>query len=122
MGKTNARTMARLRRQKKVRKKIRGTAERPRLSVFRSTRHIYAQLVDDESGRTIAGVSTLTASVGAKLPSGGNVEAAKRVGRAVAAKAKEKGVTRVVFDRNGFLYHGRVKALAEAAREGGLEF
>lgn len=122
MAKTNPRTVGRLRRQKKVRKKIRGTAERPRLSVFRSTRHIYAQLVDDESGRTITGVSTLTAGVLNKLPTGGNVEAAKRVGRAVAEKAKERGVTRVVFDRNGFLYHGRVKALAEAAREGGLEF
>jgi len=122
MAKTNARTLARLRRQKKVRKKIRGTAERPRLSVFRSTRHIYAQLVDDESGRTITGVSTLTAAVRDKLPASGNIEAAKRVGRAMAERAREKGVTRVVFDRNGFLYHGRVKALAEAAREGGLEF
>jgi large subunit ribosomal protein L18 len=120
--KTNPRSLSRLRRQKRVRKKVRGTAERPRLTVFRSTRHIYVQLIDDESGRTITGLSTRSPAFTGKVKNGGNIEAAKKIGQAVARQAQERGLTEVVFDRNGFLYHGRVKALAEAAREAGLKF
>ena len=102
----------------RIREKMSGTAERPRLNVFRSLNHIYAQVVDDQKGETLASVSTL----GLKLKTGGNVAAAKEIGKAIAEKAKEKGIKKVVFDRGGFLYHGRIKALADAAREGGLEF
>jgi large subunit ribosomal protein L18 len=122
MGKTSQRLVSRKRRKVGIRKKIRGTAERPRLSVFRTTRHIYAQLIDDVTPRTLMGVSTRTPDLQAGLGHGGNVEAAKKVGQAVAARALERGIEAVVFDRNGFLYHGRVKALAEAAREAGLKF
>jgi large subunit ribosomal protein L18 len=109
----------------RIRKRVQGTEARPRLSVFRSLAHIYVQVVDDSTGRTIASASTVEPSVKgqlAKSATGGNVEGAKAIGQAIAARLKEKGVTRVVFDRNGFLYHGRVKAVAEAAREAGLEF
>lgn len=100
-----------------------GTPERPRLSVYRSLDHIYAQIIDDLSGKTLAAASTLTkAANGKKERSGGNIEAAKRVGAKLAALAKEKNISKVVFDRGGYIYHGRVKALAEAAREGGLVF
>ena len=102
----------------RIREKLSGTAERPRLNVFRSLNHVYAQLIDDQKGETIAAASSLQL----KLKSGGNVAAAKEIGKAIAEKAKEKGVKKVVFDRGGFLYHGRVKALADAAREAGLEF
>jgi len=102
----------------RIREKLSGTADRPRLNVFRSLNHIYAQVVDDQKGETIVSTSSLQL----KLKSGGNVAAAKEIGKAIAEKAKEKGVTKVVFDRGGFLYHGRVKALADAAREAGLEF
>jgi large subunit ribosomal protein L18 len=95
---------------------------RTRLTVYRSARHIYAQLIDSETGRTIGSISTRSKSVGEGLASTGNVEAAKRVGKAVAELAREKNIDAVVFNRNGFLYHGRVKALAEAAREAGLQF
>jgi large subunit ribosomal protein L18 len=95
---------------------------RTRLTVFRSAKHIYAQLIDSETGRTIGTVSTRNKAVAAGLTSTGNVEAAKRVGKAVAELAREKSIDAVVFNRNGFLYHGRVKALAEAAREAGLQF
>lgn len=105
----------------RTRRKVLGTAERPRLCVFRSLKHVYAQLVDDAAHRTLTTVSSLKVE-GKKLPNGGNVSAAREVGLAVAAKAKALGVTRVVFDRNGNIYTGRIKALAEAAREGGLEF
>ena len=105
------------RRRKRVRKRIIGTSERPRLSVYRSLKHIYAQIVDDTTGRTLASSS----SVALKIP-GGNVEGAKAVGRTVAEKAKERAVSKVCLDRGGRLYHGRVKALADAAREAGLEF
>ena len=97
-------------------------SRRPRLTVFRSAKHIYAQLVDPETGRTIGSVSTRSRTVMADVAATGNVEAAKRVGRAVAELARQKEIERVVFNRNGFLYHGRVKALAEAAREAGLQF
>jgi len=111
---------ARLRRHARVRRKVRGTAERPRLAVYRSNRHISAQVIDDVAGRTLAAASTVEPD----LRSGptGNREAAQRVGRLVAERARAAGVERVVFDRGGFLYHGRVAAVAEAAREAGLEF
>lgn len=113
---------ARLKRQVRVRKKIRGTSARPRLNVFKSARHIYAQLIDDAAGATLLAVSTLSNEVSAGLAYTGNVEAARQVGAAIAKKALEQDIKAVVFDRNGFLYHGRVKALAEAARENGLSF
>jgi large subunit ribosomal protein L18 len=109
----------------RIRKRVRGTEARPRLTVFRSVAHMYVQVVDDMSGRTIAAASTVEPAVKAGLPAaarGGNIEGAKAIGRTIAERLKEKGVTRVVFDRNGFLYHGRVKAVADAAREAGLEF
>ena len=100
-----------------------GTPERPRLSVFRSSKHIYAQLVDDHAGKTLAYVGSNVADVrGAELKNGGNVAAAKVIGRAIAERAKSLGITKVAFDRGGRKYHGRVKALADAAREGGLQF
>lgn len=122
MSKVSARLVARQKRQARVRKKVQGTGERPRLCVFRSAAHIYAQIIDDEKGATIAAVSTL--SPGLKDGLGGlkKADAAKAVGKAIAEAAKSQGCNRVVFDRNGFLYHGRVKALSEGAREGGLEF
>ena len=92
------------------------------MSVFRSLKHFYVQLIDDETGRTLVGVSTLSKAFRSQMTSGGNIEAAKKLGAMVAEKAFEKNITRVVFDRNGYLYHGRVKALAEAAREKGLQF
>ena len=113
---------ARLKRKVRVRKKISGTSERPRLNVFRSARHIYAQIIDDTTGQTLASASTLLKEVVAGIASTGNVEAAKKVGAEIARKSLEKNITSVVFDRSGFLYHGRVKALAEAARENGLSF
>ena len=109
---------ARLRRHRRVRGKISGTAERPRLDVFRSARHIYAQVIDDEAGVTLAAASTLDKAF---EDYGGNVEAAKKVGAAIAKKCLDKGITEVVYDRGGFVYHGRVKALAEGAREAGLK-
>lgn len=118
-SKTNPRSLARRRRTIRIRKKILGSAVRPRLSVFRSARHIYAQLIDDDSGSTLASASSL--KLGAKAATG-NRDAAAKVGTLIAASAKEAGCENVVFDRNGFKYHGRVKALAEAAREGGLSF
>lgn len=113
---------ARIKRQIRVRKKIRGTAERPRLNVFKTARHIYAQLIDDTIGATLAATSTLLDEVSTGLAYTGNIEAAQRVGAAIAQKALAKEINMVVFDRNGFLYHGRIKALAEAARENGLSF
>jgi large subunit ribosomal protein L18 len=108
---------ARARRHRRVRVRVAGTGQRPRLSVFRSLHHVYAQLIDDETGRTVAAASTAQLKSRSK-----DVEAAAAVGRAIAEKAKAAGVTSAVFDRGGFLYHGRVKALADAAREAGLEF
>jgi len=114
--------VARLKRQTRVRKKITGSPARPRLNVFKSARHIYAQLIDDTTGVTLAAASTLTDDVSEGLAYTGNADAAAKVGAAIAKKALEKEITAVVFDRNGFLYHGRIKALAEAARENGLSF
>ena len=109
----------------RIRKKMTGTAEKPRLSVFRSVSHIYVQVIDDMSGQTIASASTVDAGVKGKMAkgvAGGNVKGAEMVGATIAERLKEKGITKVVFDRNGFLYHGRVRAVAEAARSAGLEF
>lgn len=122
MGKPNPRVVARKRRQRRVRQKVRGTAERPRLSVFRSARHIYAQLIDDTANRVLAAASSLSPEFRASGQRGSNKAGAKLVGELIAAKALERGIRRVVFDRNGFLYHGRVAALATGAREKGLEF
>ena len=102
----------------RIRRKVRGTTERPRLAIFRSVAHIYAQVIDDAKGETIVAASS---SEKGSSATGGNVAAAKEIGKRVAERAKEKGITRVVFDRGGYLYHGRVKALADAAREAGLE-
>jgi large subunit ribosomal protein L18 len=109
----------------RIRKRVRGSQERPRLTVFRSVTHMYVQVVDDMSGTTIASASTVEPGVKGALATGakgGNIEGAKAIGKTIAERLLEKGVKRVVFDRNGFLYHGRVKAVAEAAREAGLEF
>jgi large subunit ribosomal protein L18 len=105
----------------RIRQRMSGTAERPRLNVYRSLNHIYAQLIDDSNGRTLAHASTVQGKKGGKK-TGGNVASAKEVGKTIAQRAQEKGVKKVVFDRGGYLYHGRIKALAEAAREAGLEF
>ncbi|MBW3610095.1 MAG: 50S ribosomal protein L18 [Actinomycetota bacterium] len=112
--------VARVRRHRRVRKKVRGTAERPRLAVFRSNRHMAVQVVDDLTGRTLAAASSLEADLRAAGPTG-NRAAAAAVGRLVAERARAAGITKVVFDRGGFLYHGRVAAVADAAREAGLE-
>jgi len=113
---------ARKRRQFRVRKKVSGTPDCPRLNVFRSINHIYAQLIDDFSGNTLVSSSSSDKELKGKLSAGGNIEAAKEVGMLIAKRAVDKGVKKVVFDRGGNLYHGRVKALADGAREGGLEF
>jgi large subunit ribosomal protein L18 len=112
------RNVVRKRVHKRIRQKVSGTAVRPRLNIYRSVNHIYAQLIDDVAGVTIASVS----SKGAKIKTGGNVAAAKEIGKLIAEKGQEKGVKSVVFDRGGYLYHGRIKSLADAAREAGLEF
>lgn len=111
---------ARKRRQLRARKKIQGTAERPRLNVFRSLSNIYAQVINDVTGETFVSASSIDKNAGASY--GGNTEAAKAVGKLVAERAKEKGISKVVFDRGGYIYHGRIAALAGAAREAGLEF
>jgi len=120
MDKSTAKTVRRERRKKGMRKTMSGTPGRPRLSVFRSLQHIYAQVIDDLAGRTVASASSL--DVDGVSRKGGNVDAAKEIGKAIAERAKKAGVTAVVFDRNGFRYHGRVKAVADGAREGGLQF
>ena len=102
----------------RIRRKLAGTAERPRLNVYRSLNHVYAQVIDDQKGETLASASTLAL----KVKTGGNVTAAKEIGKAVAEQAVKQGIKKVVFDRGGYLYHGRIKALADAAREAGLEF
>ncbi len=117
-----SRAVARAKRHYRLRNNISGTAERPRLAVFRSNMHIYAQIIDDTVGNTIVSASTLEADVKAKIEKTNDVEAAKVVGEAVAKKALEKGITTVVFDRGGFIYHGKIQALADAAREAGLQF
>ena len=121
INKTN-RNEIRLRKHIRVRKKITGIAERPRMNVFRSLNNIYVQIIDDTTGNTLVSASTLDAALKGKVTSGGNKEAAKEVGKLIASKAIDKGIKRVVFDRGGYIYHGRVKELADAAREAGLDF
>jgi large subunit ribosomal protein L18 len=113
---------ARLRRHRRVRKKVSGTQERPRLAVFRSNEHIYAQVIDDTVGQTLVAASTVEAEVRAQVDGKPKQAEAQVVGDIVARRARERGITKVVFDRGGYMYHGRVKALADAARAGGLEF
>ncbi len=121
--KTQQKAARRLRAHRRVRNRLAGTAERPRLAVFKSEHHIYAQLIDDQAGHTLAQASTLDPEVKGRLEGGsGNRAAAKVVGTVVAERAKAKGFERVVFDRGGYIYHGKVKALADAAREHGLQF
>jgi|SRR5258708_6170396 len=123
MADKNKEKQIRLERRKYgIRSVLFGTPERPRLSVFRSDKHISAQLIDDHAGKTLAAVSSTIAEVRGTLKNGGNIAAAKLVGKAIAERAKSVGVTKVAFDRNGRKYHGRIKALADAAREGGLQF
>lgn len=118
-----SRSLGRLRRKKRVRKNVKGTSDKPRLCVFRSSKHIYAQIIDDSKGITLAAASSLSKDIGAKLEkNSGNREGAALIGATIADQAIKKGIKKVVFDRNGFLYHGRVKALSEGAREHGLEF
>jgi large subunit ribosomal protein L18 len=120
---TVSRRETRIRRQKRVRKKIHGTGDVPRLCVFRSLKHIYAEIIDDQAGRTLAEASSLSKALAVAVErAGGNRKGATMVGEAIAERAVKAGIRRVVFDRNGFLYHGRIKALAEAARKNGLEF
>lgn len=116
------RQLSRLRRQARVRRKTRGRDERPRLCVFRSNRYIYAQVISDETGSTLVSASSMAPDLREGLKGGANKDAAKRVGARIAELCRERGISAVVFDRNGFLYHGRVKALADAAREAGLQF
>jgi large subunit ribosomal protein L18 len=122
MDHQKAKKVRQLRRRRHVRRRIVGTVERPRLTVFRSSKHIYAQLIDDISGITLAAASSQTKDVRSGLPYGGNVKAAVAVGKKLAEIAKEKGIQLAAFDRGHYRYHGRVKALADAAREGGLKF
>ena len=118
-----SRAKSREKRKRRVRRKVVGTSERPRLSVFRSAKNIYAQIIDDSTFNTLVQVSTISKDVKDQLKGkGGNREGASMIGKLIAQRAQEKGIKKVIFDRNGFLYHGRVKSLAEAAREGGLEF
>lgn len=122
MGKWEQKAESNARRRRHVRKTVTGTPERPRLSVFRSVKHIAVQVIDDIAGRTLASASTLAKAVRARIPNGGDVKAAVEVGKMIAEEAKKKGITAVVFDRGAYRYHGRVKALADAARKAGLKF
>ncbi|MCK5403591.1 MAG: 50S ribosomal protein L18 [Desulfobulbaceae bacterium] len=122
MAKTNQRVLARQKRVQRIRKKIKGTSERPRLRVFKSSRHIYAQIIDDVAGNTLLAVSTLDKEMQDQTDLTGKSAKAHKVGQLLAEKAKTKGIGTVVFDRGGYIYHGRVKSLSEGAREGGLVF
>ncbi len=122
MATKHTRRVSRLKRKRRIRKRITGTSERPRLSVFRSSAHIYAQVVDDAKGQTIVAASTLDTEFKETEAKGSNKEGATAIGKLVAKRALDKGITKVVLDRNGFLYHGRVKALSDGAREAGLIF
>jgi len=121
MSHTNPRKVARIKRQARIRKKIRGTSERPRLSIFRSARHVYAQIVDDSLGTTLATASSVEKAFKEQSKFENKRAAAAHVGKMIGQRALDKGIKKVVFDRNGFLYHGRVKALSDGAREAGLE-
>ncbi|MBI1813633.1 MAG: 50S ribosomal protein L18 [Deltaproteobacteria bacterium] len=118
----NEKRIARQRRQTRVRRRVRGTDQRPRLSVYRSNKHVYAQVISDETGRTLVAASTLSPTLREQLAKTANGEAAKEVGALIARLCQERAIHEVVFDRNGFLYHGRIKILADAAREAGLKF
>ncbi len=118
----NDKQLLRLKRHRRVRAKVQGTAARPRLNVFRSLKHIYAQLVDDDTGKTLVAASTVESAVAPNRQTGGNLEGAQVVGALIAERAKGAGISAVVFDRGGYAYHGRVQKLAESARAGGLEF
>lgn len=120
MSAKSSKNQVRIRIHRRIRQRVKGTPERPRLAVFRSLAHIYVQVIDDTAGTTLAAASSNEKSI--DLKTGGNVDSAKAIGRLVAERARAKGVSKVVFDRGGYLYHGRVKALADAAREAGLEF
>jgi large subunit ribosomal protein L18 len=122
MGNTNPKVVARLKRKKRVRKNILGDADRPRLSVFKSSRHIYAQIIDDRKGQTLIAASTMSKQFRTDATPMKKIEAAKLVGKFLAERAKALGISKVAFDRGGFLYHGRVKELAESCREHGLDF
>jgi large subunit ribosomal protein L18 len=122
MSHTNPSAVSRDRRKQRIRKTVFGEVARPRMSVFRSANHIYAQIIDDTSGRTLVAASTLSKDLGDHGGHGGNISAAQAVGRLIAARAQASNISKVVFDRNGYLYHGRIKALADAAREAGLDF
>jgi large subunit ribosomal protein L18 len=122
MARTNPKTTARAKRVRRIRKKITGTSERPRLRVFKSNKHIYAQIIDDVAGHTLVSVSTLDKEFSLGEDEKGKVAAAKKIGEMIGARAKSAGITKVVFDRGGSIYHGRVKSLSEGAREGGLIF
>lgn len=122
MARTNPRERARTLRQARVRRHLHGTNARPRLCVYRSGRHLYAQIISDESGATLTTASTLSSELRSTVKKTATVDAAKEVGSLIARKCQEKGIVQVVFDRNGFLYHGRIRAVAEAAREAGLQF
>lgn len=122
MDKAKRKQFSHLRRKKRVRRKVNGTIKRPRLSVNRSLKHIYAQIIDDENGRTLAHASSLSPELKDKTTESGKIEVAQNVGQLIAQKAKEQNIEGVIFDRAGYLYHGRVKALADAARDGGLKF
>jgi large subunit ribosomal protein L18 len=122
MGSSYSKRLARLKRQRRIRKTVTGSTERPRLSVFRSARHIYAQVIDDDQGITLASASSVEKSFKALEAFESKIAQAAFIGKLIAERAKDKGIQKVVFDRNGFLYHGRIKAVSEGAREAGLEF
>ncbi len=122
MVQTMLRQVNRKKRHRRVRTKVNGTAERPRLNVFRSSKHIYAQVIDDQAGKTMAAASSIDSQIRSEFKHGGNREAARKVGELLAKRAVDKGIKDVVFDRGGYLYHGRVKELADGAREAGLKF
>jgi len=122
MGSLNLKKKARLKRKVRIRKKISGSAERPRLSVFRSTKHIYVQVIDDSLGKTLVSASSMEKPVKEQPKFKNKVAIATHIGKLIAERAKENGISKVVFDRNGFLYHGRIKAVSDGAREGGLDF
>lgn len=122
MGSLDPRKKARLKRKQRIRKKLTGTAERPRLSVFRSAKHIYAQIIDDTNGQTLVAASSNEKTVKGQAEFDSKVAKANHIGKLVGQRAVEKGIRKVVFDRGGFLYHGRVKAISDGAREAGLEF
>lgn len=122
MSSTNPRQLARVKRKARIRKKMLGTPERPRLSVFRSAKHVYAQIIDDRAGTTLVAASSVETSFKDKPKFESKVAAANFIGKMVAERALEKGIKQVVFDRNGFLYHGRIKAISDGAREAGLDF